>query len=818
MTFTTLTYNSVEKCLADWGINAATREVSNQAHDHFACDVIMPFDATDPLPYGAQITLQIGRTPGGGTGLTAGGLPISGNTNWTAGKIWFVGYRVENFRTGHPDLEKFEYKFAGPWEFFFERLVFQKLWWTWNGTENVADYRSQIILGESVNALVGAGDTVPNSNATNLMSIRQQVAEIIAYVIQQTTTDYGSPQLQSDDLTSAIDGVNYDLYATPGTNIIIPDYIPGYAVSGQTSASALTTKVGGTGQNLINVVLRAPLESVNDITCAEALRRQLRWVGPFGSPVIWFDYTTSPPTLHVCTKDQLPSVNLPAPIYPGNSATPCAGLRIKRRDDLIPSAIALKFRVTGTFGGQQYVQIISDIAATIGGTQVEGVGLTGQLFTAQTFATASPAYVGGSANSATMQALEAAGRDFASAIQTIDMEGNKFTTLTGTIVAIPVDITTPSGAGTANAQAFWRALFPELNDMTNVDFYSGGSVSVVDDSNTAIDLSTFQYLLTRGQIAPWMQNAGALSIRAHVTASFLGLENNSGITTSIANNHVKHATVTLCSVTGGNYASQQLSGVGEVIPYGLAGYIYNVEKIPQYEGAFTIQETEITDQCPLGSNLNLTGSLAEWSTMTACVQQLSYDLAAGRTTLTFGPAGHLGPKDFVERLRVNRGPRWYNLNGNNVTNAADQNGSQALGQDTAQMNPQPGPKRNGYHFLSISEADLAAHGSAYTNGFPGAVIDNRSSGQPNYGNFSVPTGTPAFYAPVSSPVSPTVFVAGGSGGTLGGAVRMNIDDLYGKQVWFQEMPCYFNFNDGNGCVAAYVMALCSFPYKTSVHA
>jgi len=305
MTFTTLTYNGVEKSLADWGINQATREVSNQAHDHFACDMMLPFDAADPLPYGAKITLQIGRVPASGSGLTAGGLPISGITSWSGGKTWFVGYRVDNFRTGSPTLEKFDYKFAGPWEFFFERLVFQKLWWTYDGTQNVADYRSQVVLGLSVNALVGPNDTVPSSNATNLMSIRQQVAEIIAYVINQTTTDYGSPQLQSDSLTSAIDGVNYDLYATPGTNLIIPDYVPGYAVTGKTSAGTGATAA------LMTTVLRAPLDSVNDITCAEAMRKMLRWVGPMGSPVVWFDYNTSPPTLKVGTRDQLPSINLP---------------------------------------------------------------------------------------------------------------------------------------------------------------------------------------------------------------------------------------------------------------------------------------------------------------------------------------------------------------------------------------------------------------------------------------------------------------------------------------------------------------------------
>ncbi len=170
---------------------------------------------------------------------------------------------MDTFRTGSAALEKLAYKFSGPWEFFFERLVFQKLWWTWNGTTNVADWRSQVVLGQSVNALVGPNDTVPGSNATNLMSIAQQLKEIAAYVINQTTAAYGSPQVQFDPLTATIDGTNYDLLVTPSENCLLPDFIPGFSASGKTSASA----------NPITM-LRAPLDAVNDVTCAAAMRKK----------------------------------------------------------------------------------------------------------------------------------------------------------------------------------------------------------------------------------------------------------------------------------------------------------------------------------------------------------------------------------------------------------------------------------------------------------------------------------------------------------------------------------------------------------------
>ena len=300
MTFTTLTCAGTEKTLADCGISTAKREVSNQAGDNMAFDMMLAADATDPFPYGSQITIQISRSA---TVLVApGGVPPSGITSFSGGTVWFIGYRVDTFRTGSPALEKLACKFAGPWEFFFERLVFQKLWWTWNGTENVADWRSQVVLGQSVNALIGPADTIPGSDATNLMSIAQQIKEIAGYVIAETTAAYGSAQLQFDPLTADIDGTNYDLLVSPSDNCLIPDFIAGFSVSGETSASA----------NLITV-LRAPLDAVNDITCAEAMRKMLRWIGALGSPVVWFDYSLSPPMLKVSTRDQLPSVSLPFP-------------------------------------------------------------------------------------------------------------------------------------------------------------------------------------------------------------------------------------------------------------------------------------------------------------------------------------------------------------------------------------------------------------------------------------------------------------------------------------------------------------------------
>jgi hypothetical protein len=840
MTFTTLQYNGVEKPLTDWGIGQASRECTNQAHDHFACDVMLNADAADPFPYASQIILRLGRASTVQPATTPAGLPLSGLTSFSGGTTWFVGWRVDSFRTGSPQLEKLACKFAGPWEYFFERLVFQKLWWTWNGSQNVADWRSQIILGLSANALVGVNDTVPGSSSTNLMSIAQQVREIVAYVMTQTALAYGSPQIQLDGITAGSDGVyrpnwdasgNYKLYTSlSGTSLIIPDFIAGvYATGAPANPTSVNTLLSSNAPGTIalaNTVLRAPLDSVNDITCAEAMRNMLRWIGAMGDPVIWFDYTTSPPTLHISTRDALPAVSLPFPLQPSAfSPQPLAGPtgpfyaaagKIKRRDDLIPTAVELKFRLTGTWNGDPYTQVIRDVAGTVSGTGYEGIGLTGALYTLATFATGSPAYVGGSANSATMQALQRAGQGFAAQSATIDMEGNSSNITYCTIATAVVNISDPAGGG--GALAFWKAVFPELNDITSPAFVPNAVVSVLDDAGASVDTSAFQYLLTDGQIAPWMlagNAAGGNPVQCKqctITAAFQGTENNNvgllsgssitdyAVPTGHAQNHQKHARVTLLTIPGGTYARQNLT-LGEIVPYGLAGYIYNIAQIPQYEGSFTIQETDITDQVPMGHNLNLTGSLAEWSTMAACLQQISYDLSAGRTTLVFGPAAHLGAKDFVERLRVNRGPRWFNLNGNNIANDNTQQRGTQLGNNVAQRGPSPGPRAADLQIFPISLADLAAHGSSYLYGVPGVTVD--TIGSINYGNISG----------LSAPSAPVILLAQGSGGSLtpGGVVRISGTDLNGKgPAWFQEVGICVNI--GGVPTPKNIMVLCTAPF------
>jgi hypothetical protein len=505
-----------------------------------------------------------------------------------------------------------------------------------------------------------------------------------------------------------------------------------------------------------------------------------------------------------------------------------AGFKIKRRDDLTPACIALKFRVTTTADENTYTQVISDIAGTIAGTQYEGIGLTGALYTVASFAGGSPVLLG----SGTMTTLQNMSRDFAASTATIDMEGNQSNSARCVISTVGVNLADFSSGG------FWQHVFPEFATMaTAPSFFSGDSLSVkIDDpqNNSGLGdgcdlnqsgagnlMSTYQYMLTDGQVAPWMLNGNLPNgtqvkvVQAVINAKFIITKTTvvpiSGSPVNIPTGFKpyveKTARVTLLTIPGGLYQTQTSYTPGEVIPYGLAGYIYNIEKIPQYEGTFTIQEQEITDPCPPGNNLNISGGLAEWAAMQACVQQISYDLTAGRTTLTFGPAARLGAKDFVERLRTNRNPirPLYGI-GYNVANSPNSQAGAQLGNSVAQRGPSATVDNEQHTIFPANLTDLGANLSAYLTGgspigAPGVTHDVRASGQPNYGNISG----------LSAPNAPTILLASGSGGALSACIRISIADLVGthKQAWFQPMSICVNASGTPTTMTTYV--LCTTP-------
>lgn len=829
MTYTTLTYNGVEKTLADWGVSHWSRSAQNQGNDEFVLTLPVPMDGADIFPFGANIIIKINRTASAvnpinptlpNSALFTPGLSFSGGTPW------FWGYCASNDRLGEPGREEFQYKFAGPYPFFFQRTIFQKLMLTWNQNpaggvpRNFADYQSDVVLGLSLTTLTGAGDTVQGSTATNLMSFAQQIKEICQRAQAASAAAYGSSQFQCDQLTAEVDGVNWDLLATPSANVLVKDYY-GVPLSGQTSAvqSQLLAVPGVAPARPGTYILRPPLDAVNAVTCAEAMARVLQWLGGVGSPQVWTDHSQTPPQLHIATPELIATAD------PGTTTTPqrlgggyilnlpLAGVtvrnRLKKRSDLVPSAVHFKYKVSGSVLGASFTVVINDIAAYINGTLYEGMGAIGSLYDVSAPTVLLPVTI--------QNALQAAALLPAAMVQTIDFQGAQVTGQQATITTTPINPVNPGGNHADNG--WWQTLFPHFANTAGLTFFDPVNCPVTytdPQTGAAVNVSGLNYRLPDGQLASWMTNASSpISARkVRVTAFFSYREMLPGKNVVAANyvsNKEEHVDITLTDAVSGTYSTVSGETAGEPIPYGLAGYILALESVPQYEGAITVQETEISDVCPLGNRLNLTGGLAEWATMAAQVQSVRY-ADNGQTEITIGPARHLGPSQFVARFRNNVGPRWYLLINANPLNTGSSGGENVVAPNVAMQAPSPGAK--GYSFQALF-GNLLTDQSAAPATLPAGVFHDAGAGDvpPGFGSGAVAGGQRPFA--FAAGAFGSVWAAGAAGPTPGESamwIRLHSSDMGGgaQQVYLREVK------DCNNGVNGFRLVLCSQFYTTSI--
>lgn len=105
-------------------------------------------------------------------------------------------------------------------------------------------------------------------------------------------------------------------------------------------------------------------------------------------------------------------------------------------------------------------------------------------------------------------------------------------------------------------------------------------------------------------------------------------------------------------------ATIELTGNGtdnaEPVPSGLAAAFYASLATLQFEGELITKEIECTGDLRPGKKLNLDNGRTAWASMDAQIQTVSEDLLQGMTTVSFGPASHLTPQDFVNMLLFNR--------------------------------------------------------------------------------------------------------------------------------------------------------------------
>lgn len=718
-----------EKTLGEWGMKpGAQRETSNLAQDNLGFDVAVPADGPELFAYGSKVTLQLGQS----------GTPGS----YSGGRTWFVGWRIKNVRSASGRMQSFKFKFTGPWGWFMERHPFQKVRASYSAAAGklLPVFDSSVTLGQSISMTTQA-----NGVQTTQMTIGQQALEILNFTIAQTIVQNGGPSL--------LNYVAAALAANPAADIggsVIPAFVAANAQYAQFQVdpafkanSKLWSGIVGSWAGY------CPMDAANDLTCAEALKKTLKFMPGVSC---WFDFVsggqaTTIPTLHIATRDDMAkpaspfyaAVTLPWGAGSGNYTS-----TIDRRDDELPVCVDYKYKITSTFNGISVSTTVDDIAAmeiingqpTIVSTSLSSPGVVndtvGDLLAYQAASAALAPY-------AQMFGVEMA---------TFDFQGATTTSATLNTSPIPFNPATVPG----DFQTWTQILASALSDAT----ISGVSVPPNADGSTQTATLTnpdgsaadtrYAYFQIGGPVPKGVVDMAnpnlpqGVQLTLSCTLKFTKntwLSNGSGplVLTPTETGKVERKAVSVYaySMAGGVFTS---TVAGEPIPFGLAAVVFAIQSIVQYDGIHGFVEADpdtgyptITDPCPVGRLLNLaSANRPEYASMNAQVQQVTYDLLTGHTELRFGVPAHLGGTEYIERLRINRGPRWFLQIAGGGANLA---GAQSISGPTQLKDTQTAGGASGTQWLP-QDGGSGVKPLIYpqTAPMPGITHDPRTTGQP----------------------------------------------------------------------------------------
>jgi len=494
------------------------------------------------------------------------GRERSDDGTYSGGTLFWIGYRAKELRFASPKMQRLQYKFQGIWEFWFDQMQYEQKSQSWDNS--IPGY---VDVWHS-HVTLGQDDTGAQ------ITVGQQVTNILSLLTDRMAAD-------------------------------------------PLAGEAKFTSGGGFP------AFKIPYDTAANITCGQALRRLISW---FGSTSIWFDYSTSPPTLYCKTRDQLEAVSLPAKGSPGEQ------IQFTRRDDLVPRAVHFVYRITVQEPAATYQALRDDIACDAGYVDASG-----------------------NPNGTTWATLKAASKLFGVNKKTFDFQGPKISQEKAYIEVQPF---------APNTLAWWQSKCPELaaklTDGTTPAFV-GGTITINGVTVTTSDSATaLGYEILDGTWSPWMDSSAGYQ-EAEVVGRFSAqpiTEDGRVIETWL--NKEFHAKVRLTTIATTGYFFQTPSVLpGEDIPFGLAKTIFDLDSVAQYDGSYRLRERHITGRLRIGQVLNVTKALEEYTTMRAQVQIVEYDFESNATTSKVGVAKHLGEGDLIAKANAARGPRNFFLFG-----------------------------------------------------------------------------------------------------------------------------------------------------------
>jgi hypothetical protein len=410
-----------------------------------------------------------------------------------------------------------------------------------------------------------------------------------------------------------------------------------------------------------------PFDEITDMSCAECIKRMLRW-----SPdaVAWFDYSVTPPAFNVTPRADCEAVFLE---FSGGPES----VEIHALPFLVPPSVVIRYiQITASNAGSAQVQVIPDVfpgGAT--GREYGAMVMTCRLAEGQSTYQKQKikAQIFPIANSGTGEGPDGGNITDGgpSNDPLIQWWQRKVTWLKNFGISSTSSTPAPTAADIGN-QLIITNMWGTF-DVGEGDDDGTGTVALItfdDDGNETLNTDYANELL-QGQIASWMtQNQAKTTWTALVSysypsdaGSYTAQDNDAiaifggpvaapdGSSNSVPIKVTARATAT--NATTSTYSSLTGYTAPESPPNGLAEYLYESLAQLHYEGQYTTVGQEVSIW-RLGLVLNLYGGREEWGSMNALLQEITDDLDAGKTTLKFGPPGHLTLQDLMELIRANR--------------------------------------------------------------------------------------------------------------------------------------------------------------------
>lgn len=390
----------------------------------------------------------------------------------------------------------------------------------------------------------------------------------------------------------------------------------------------------------------APSDEKRDLTHAEALKSEFKW-----SPrtVSWFDYSVTPPFLHMRSAINLAETSLD--LLNGATVT---SADIVPRYDLQVNQVVFRYEQTNTIGNNSNFVVLDDV------------------YPATT-----------TAKTGKMRA-------------SMNLSGTN-----GTEQEAP--LVTRLLSDVVDTQDFWFEKHPDLADKIGLVIHDVKFMS----PSTHEEVTPYDYEILEGTFHKWMRvgNSNAGAPGAHKDVYVEALADYTDTYGGIVTDEVIKVKVKTTNLATNTYTRIKISSWAEPVPV-LAEYFYNLLKDLPWEGEVEVEDAEVSTQRFLGCRLNLTNGLPAWATMRATVQHVREDVDAGRVTVKFGANKWLSPEEIIDLLSVTR-QRQMTFYSNAMISAAGANDSVESPDATGKENSVKGQRELNKAVISYTNPDDA---------------------------------------------------------------------------------------------------------------